>query len=44
VAVSDLARAMVALEALIGQIYLVTIVALVVSNIGRTREGRLPRD
>ncbi len=39
VAVSDLARTMVALEAVIGQIFLVTVVALVVGNIGRTREN-----
>jgi glucan phosphoethanolaminetransferase (alkaline phosphatase superfamily) len=37
VAVSDLARTMTALEAIIGQIFLVTVVALVVGNIGRTR-------
>jgi Ion channel len=43
VAVTGLARTMVALEALIGQIYLVTIVALVVSNLGRIRERRIPK-
>jgi hypothetical protein len=37
VAVSDFARTMTALEAIIGQIFLVTVVALVVGNIGRTR-------
>ena len=39
VATTDLARTMVALEAVIGQIFLVTIVALVVGNLGRTREN-----
>jgi hypothetical protein len=37
VAVSDFARTMTALEAVIGQIFLVTVVALVVGNIGRSR-------
>lgn len=37
VATSNLARTMTALEAIIGQIFLVTVVALVVGNIGRTR-------
>jgi hypothetical protein len=35
--VDDLVRTVVALEALIGQVYLVTVVALVVANIGATR-------
>jgi hypothetical protein len=35
--VSDVARTVVALEALIGQVYLVTVVALVVANIGAER-------
>jgi hypothetical protein len=39
-AVSDFARTMTALEAVIGQIFLVTVVALVVGNIGRTRQNR----
>lgn len=42
VAVTDLARTMVAIEAVIGQIFLVTVVALVVGNLGRTRGARLP--
>jgi hypothetical protein len=36
-AVSNFARTMTALEAIIGQIFLVTVVALVVGNIGRSR-------
>jgi hypothetical protein len=40
VAVSDLTRTMVALEAVIGQVFLVTVVALVVGNIGRTRRSQ----
>ena len=36
-AVSNGARTLVALEALIGQVYLVTVVALVVGNLGRRR-------
>lgn len=36
-AVSDLARTIVAFEALIGQVYLVTVVALVVGNLGQPR-------
>ena len=39
-AVSNFARTMTALEAIIGQIFLVTVVALVVGNIGRTRQNR----
>jgi hypothetical protein len=35
--VSDLARTLVAFEALIGQVYLVTVVALVVGNLGQRR-------
>ena len=38
VAVGSGARTAVALEALIGQIYLVTVVAMVVGNLGRRRE------
>ncbi|MFN8021172.1 MAG: potassium channel family protein [Acidimicrobiales bacterium] len=38
-AVSSGARTLVALEALIGQIYLVTVVALVVGNLGRRRQA-----
>lgn len=41
-AVSDLARTIVAFEALIGQVYLVTVVALVVGNLGQ-RRVRPPR-
>jgi hypothetical protein len=41
--VSDLARTLVTLEALIGQVYLVTVVALVVGNLGATRRRR-PND
>jgi hypothetical protein len=40
VAVSELARTAAVTEALIGQLYLVTIVALVVSNLGRGRSVR----
>jgi hypothetical protein len=36
-AVTSIARTLVALEALLGQIYLVTVVALVVGNLGRRR-------
>ncbi len=36
-AVASIARTLVALEALLGQIYLVTVVALVVGNLGRRR-------
>lgn len=46
-AVSDLARTIVACEALIGQVYLVTVVALVVGNLGQRRRrppGRSGRD
>jgi hypothetical protein len=35
---TDLGRSLTAAEALIGQIYMVTIVAVIVSNIGRTRD------
>jgi hypothetical protein len=45
--VSDIARTVVALEALIGQVYLVTVVALVVANIGAERiaaRGRVERE
>jgi voltage-gated potassium channel len=37
-AAGDLGRACAALEALVGQVYLVTVVALLVSNLGRGRE------
>jgi hypothetical protein len=36
---TDIARTTVAMEALIGQVYLVTVVALVVGNIGRARRS-----
>jgi hypothetical protein len=39
--VSDLARTLVSLEALVGQVYLVTVVALVVGNIGTKRRKHL---
>lgn len=42
-AASSFGRVMAVLEALIGQLYLVTIVAVVVGNIGRERAGRLRR-
>ena len=37
---TDLARMLAVLEALVGQIYLVTVVALLVSNLGRARSRR----
>jgi hypothetical protein len=37
VAAEDLGRSMAVLEGILGQLYLVTVVALVVSNLGRTR-------
>jgi hypothetical protein len=40
----DLGRMLAATEALLGQIYLVTVVALLVSNIGRGRRPRLDDD
>jgi Ion channel len=40
VAAEDLGRSLAVLEAVMGQLYLVTVVAVVVSNLGR---GRLPR-
>jgi hypothetical protein len=40
--VSDLARTIVAFEALIGQVYLVTVVALVVGNLGQRRARPRP--
>jgi hypothetical protein len=43
VAATNLGRSLAITEALIGQIYLVTVVALIVSNIGRPRPGDLPR-
>jgi hypothetical protein len=43
-AAHELGRALAATEALFGQIYLVTIVALLVSNLGKSRpEGSFPR-
>ena len=36
----DLGRSMAITEALIGQIYLVTVVALIVSNLGQKRVAR----
>jgi hypothetical protein len=36
---TDLVRAMAVVEVLIGQLYLVTVVALVVGNLGRRRRG-----
>lgn len=42
-AASSFGRVMAVLEALIGQLYLVTIVAVVVGNIGRERSGQLRR-
>ena len=40
VARSDLGHTLAVLEALIGQIYLVTVVSLIVSNLGRPARGR----
>ncbi|MGH7919695.1 MAG: ion channel [Candidatus Dormibacteraceae bacterium] len=37
---TDLARMLAILEALVGQMYLVTVVALLVGNLGRTRSAR----
>jgi ion channel len=37
---NGLARALAVSEALMGQLYLVTVIALVVSNLGRERQGR----
>lgn len=39
-AASDLGRMLAVFEALMGQLYLVTVVAVLVSNLGRTREPR----
>ena len=36
----NLARSLSMLEALIGQLYLVTVVAVIVGNLGRARPGR----
>jgi hypothetical protein len=36
---SDLGHTIAVTEALVGQIYLVTVVALLVSDVGRRREG-----
>ena len=41
-AANDAGRATAIIEALIGQVFLVTIVALVVSNLGRTRDAVAP--
>jgi len=44
-AASDLGRMLAVSEALMGQLYLVSVVALLVANMGRTREPkRLRRD
>lgn len=42
-AATNLGRSLAITEALIGQIYLVTVVALIVSNLGRARSGLPPR-
>lgn len=39
-AAGDLGRMLAVTEALLGQLYLVTVVALVIGNVGREREGR----
>ena len=44
VAASDLGRTLAIFEALLGQIYLVTVVSLIVSNLGRPHGGARPRD
>lgn len=43
-AATDIARVLAVTEALIGQLYLVTVVAVLVSNIGATRPARSTRD
>jgi hypothetical protein len=35
---------MAVIEALVGQLYLVTVVAIVIGNIGRPRQRRDPKD
>jgi hypothetical protein len=39
-AVTNFTRMLVAMEAVVGQVFLVTVVALVVGNLGRTRAQR----
>jgi len=41
---SDVGRMMAVIEALVGQLYLVTVVAIVIGNIGRPRQRRDPKD
>jgi hypothetical protein len=41
---SDVGRTMAVIEALVGQLYLVTVVAIVIGNIGRPRQRRDPKD
>jgi Ion channel len=43
IAATDLGRSLAIIEALVGQIYLVTMVALIVSNLGRTPRSRTRR-
>jgi hypothetical protein len=43
-AAGDFGRAVAAFEAMVGQLYLVTVVALVVSNMTRARRGRVDPD
>jgi Ion channel len=40
---SDVGKMMAVVEALVGQLYLVTVVAIVIGNIGRSRSNR-PND
>jgi len=42
-AITGIGRAAAVIEALIGQLYLVTVVALLVSNLGRNRQDRIGR-
>ena len=42
VAANDLSRGLAIFEALLGQLYLVTVVSLVVGNLGRDRTAREP--
>jgi voltage-gated potassium channel Kch len=44
VPLADVARMVAVTEALLGQVYLVTIVALLVSNVGGSRRPRGARD
>ena len=41
---SDVGRMMAVVEALVGQLYLVTVVAIVIGNIGRPRQRPDPKD